>query len=291
MREHFRALYWRPAESEIWKSLSRWTLNIGKGPNSSTRLINWDLWERTHPPSFASGLFSGNLTCDVCLFKSCRKAQRSVQLVMVESSQKKVFPWVQTQTSKYYEQIHMHSYAANWGSRGLNVTESDSKSKGHGFESRYRQGFKLGVVNVLRPLPPSIPQLRRAPWARPHRRSKNVCPLRRVCVYGMCVCSLLIAVWVCTWKGEMQSTNAEYGIPWATRHILSTFPNCELGGISSSPIFCPYNESHWIAKLHWTLLTFILWTQYTETYFKIMIYINISVPQKNRTGLNWHDGV
>jgi len=45
---------------------------------------------RTHTasPSSASGLFTGNFVCDVFLLKSSRKAQRRVQLVMVENSQK-----------------------------------------------------------------------------------------------------------------------------------------------------------------------------------------------------------
>ncbi len=44
------------------------------------------------------------------------------------------------------------------------------------------------------------------PQQVPERHSKNGCP--HVC--SLCVCSLLTAVCVCTWMGEMQSSNCKY---------------------------------------------------------------------------------
>ncbi len=55
-----------------------------------------------------------------------------------------------------------------------------------------------------------------APWVPQHYG----CPLLRVCVFTLCVCSLLC---VCTWMGWMQSTNSKFGSPYlATHHFTFT---------------------------------------------------------------------
>ncbi len=50
----------------------------------------------------------------------------------------------------------------------------------------------------------------------PGRRSKNGCPLLRVCVHGVCVYCCVCALCI----GKMQSTNSEYGLPYlAVCHV------------------------------------------------------------------------
>lgn len=52
----------------------------------------------------------------------------------------------------------------------------------------------------------------------PGRRNNNGCPLLWVRVHNVCVQSSLL--YVCTWMGEMQHTNSEYGTSYlATRHL------------------------------------------------------------------------
>ncbi len=58
----------------------------------------------------------------------------------------------------------------------------------------------------------------------------TVCVCVCVCVCA-CVCSLLC---VCTWMGQMQSTNSEYGSPYlATRHFTSLSLNSFMPGCAN----------------------------------------------------------
>ncbi len=64
----------------------------------------------------------------------------------------------------------------------------------------------LSILNTTTEVP-----LSKAPNPQllPGRRSINGWPLLRVCVHGVCVCSLCAL-----WMGQMQSTNSKYGSPY-----------------------------------------------------------------------------
>ncbi len=81
------------------------------------------------------------------------------------------------------------------GSRGLMVKESDSSRAGRNCrwgELMYSALSTLNTTTEVRLSKTPNPQL------LPGRRSINGCPLLRVCVHGVCVCSLLC---VCTLDG------------------------------------------------------------------------------------------
>ncbi len=70
----------------------------------------------------------------------------------------------------------------------------------------------LNTTTAVRPLSKaSNPQLLSG------RRSKKMAAHCSGCMFMVCVCLFTTQCCVCTWMGEMQRTNSEYG----TRHVLS----------------------------------------------------------------------